>query len=511
MVSPSPAKKAKMEASSTGQSEVHVADLIHEERLKVCSSVSDFNFNAKRVQKLKGNGGFLKRECKSMVYYMHRDQRVQDNWAMIYAQKLALEHNLPLSVVCMITAKHPESTGCTLRTLDFCLKGLDEVQKELQTLNIGFNLITAQGSKHPGQDLGDFMIKNFEKPCVVADFSALRPHRKILRELMESMPEETAIFQVDAHNIVPVIVTSEKQEYAARTIRNKVMGKLNEFLTEFPPVTKHPHGKANNEPLNVKERLESLKLDKKVKPTNWANPGTRAGLKVLKGFGQHRLKRYGSKRNDPNENALSNLSPWFHIGHIAVQRAILYVKQYGNGSSEDKAGFIEEAVVRRELADNFCYYNENYDKIEGGFDWAKKTLKDHASDKREYIYTKEEFEGAKTHDELWNAAQLQLVNDGKIHGFMRMYWAKKILEWTNSPEEALETALFLNDHYSLDGLDANGYVGCMWSIVGIHDQGWTERAVFGKIRYMNYAGCKRKFDIQRYSAKHGGKSYKYKK
>ena len=252
-------------------------------------------------------------------------------------------------------------------------------------------------------------------------------------------------------------------------------------------MTKHPHGEVKTESLNAAEVLEGLEVDTKVKPSDWARPGTRAGLKILKGFGEHRLKRYSSKRNDPNENALSNLSPWFHIGHVAVQRAVLYVKAHGKGSSEDKAGFIEEAVVRRELSDNFCYYNKNYDQVKGGFDWAKKTLKDHSSDKREYVYSKGQLESAKTHDELWNAAQLQLVNDGKIHGFMRMYWAKKILEWTNNPEEALEIAIYLNDHYSLDGLDANGYVGCMWSIVGIHDQGWTERPVFGKIRLVDHS------------------------
>ena len=139
--------------------------------------------------------------------------------------------------------------------------------------------------------------------------------------------------------------------------------------------------------------------------------------------------------------------------------------------------------------------------MEGASEWAQKTLEDHAGDKREYVYSLEKLEGAKTHDELWNAAQLELVHLGKMHGFMRMYWAKKILEWTESPEQALEIALLLNDKYSLDGNDPNGYVGCMWSICGIHDMGWTERPIFGKIRYMNYNGCKRKFKIEGYVAR----------
>ena len=216
-------------------------------------------------------------------------------------------------------------------------------------------------------------------------------------------------------------------------------------------------------------------------------------LLYFQGFCAKRLGRYSTKRNDPNENACSNLSPWLHLGHLSAQRAVLHVKAYGKGSSEDKAGFVEEAVVRRELSDNFCFHNPNYDSVKGGSDWAQKSLAEHAKDPRDYIYTQQvqcsfmrieepilyvfplpctqEFESARTHDELWNSAQLQLTRDGKIHGFMRMYWAKKILEWTESPEEALAVAIRLNDHYSLDGCDANGYVGCMWSIVGIHDMG----------------------------------------
>eukprot|EP00252_Welwitschia_mirabilis_P013725 TRINITY_DN3022_c0_g1_i3.p1 TRINITY_DN3022_c0_g1~~TRINITY_DN3022_c0_g1_i3.p1 ORF type:complete len:340 (-),score=58.79 TRINITY_DN3022_c0_g1_i3:353-1372(-) len=160
--------------------------------------------------------------------------------------------------------------------------------------------------------------------------------------------------------------------------------------------------------------------------------------------------------------------------------------------------FLEELIIRRELADNFCFYQTHYDSLQGAWEWARKTLIEHASDKREHIYTREQLEKAETFDPLWNASQLEMVYHGKMHGFMRMYWAKKILEWTEGPDVALATAIYLNDKYELDGRDPNGYVGCMWSICGVHDQGWRERPVFGKIRYMNYAGCKRKFDTDRY-------------
>lgn len=503
MSTPPPAKKLKSEG-----------DLFHDERLKAASSPTEFDFNKKRVKLLGGSEAFLRQECKAIAYYMHRDQRVQDNWAMIYAQRLALEHGLPLHVIAMISSKHPEDTGATLRAVKFSLDGLEEIANNLRRLNVAFHLLLAQGNEAPGSQVAELMTK-INVGCLVVDFSALRPHRNIIQQIVKSSSiKGRPIYQVDAHNIVPVTVTSEKQEYAARTIRNKITVKLDEFLTQFPPVICHPHGDCTKTNRNfagtfsndVKEDwpkvLKSLKLDETVKPVEKFKAGTNAGIEALQSFVSKRIKIYDDKRNDPNTDACSNLSPWFHIGQLSVQRAVLYVKKH---ASKNSKSFIEEAVVRRELSDNFCFYNENYDKLEGATDWARKTLNDHRKDKREYVYTREQLEKALTHDRLWNAAQLQLRNEGKMHGFMRMYWAKKILEWTESPEVALADAIYLNDHYSLDGNDANGFVGCMWSICGIHDQGWGERAIFGKVRFMNFKGCQRKFDIEEYIKKHGSK------
>jgi deoxyribodipyrimidine photo-lyase len=160
--------------------------------------------------------------------------------------------------------------------------------------------------------------------------------------------------------------------------------------------------------------------------------------------------------------------------------------------------FLEELIVRKELADNYCFYNSNYDSFLGFPDWAKKTLDAHRHDKREFIYSLETLTEAKTHDDAWNAAQMQMVKTGYMHGYMRMYWAKKILEWTSSPEEALQFANTLNDQFELDGRDPNGYTGTAWAIGGVHDRPWGERPIFGMIRYMNAAGLKRKFDIGSY-------------
>ena len=199
-------------------------------------------------------------------------------------------------------------------------------------------------------------------------------------------------------------------------------------------------------------------------------------------------------RNDPTKPGQSNLSPYFHFGQLAPQRAALATPQAG----EHSASFLEELIIRRELSDNFTYYNDRYDSFDGLAAWAQQTLNDHRNDPRDYVYSLEQWEAARIHDELWNAAQNELITTGKLHGFMRMYWAKKILEWSSSPDEALAIGIYLNDAYALDGRDPNGYVGVAWSVGGVHDRAWFERPVYGKIRYMNANGCARKFDVKSY-------------
>ncbi|KAG0725286.1 Deoxyribodipyrimidine photo-lyase [Chionoecetes opilio] len=441
-------------------------------------------------------------DCDGVVYWMSRDQRVQDNWAMLFAQRLALKYKVSLHVVfCLV----PKFLDATIRHYQFMLKGLEEVESECRELSISFHLLPGE----PNAVLPEF-IKSHNIGGLVTDFSPLRLPRLWVKEVKKAIPQNIPMCQVDAHNIVPCKKASEKQEYSARTIRKKIHDKLPDFLTKFPPVIKHPHeSKGENEAVDWAAAEETLEVDMKVKAVEWAVPGTQAGLNTLDAFCLKRLRKYDKQRNDPNANALSNLSPWLHFGQISAQRCVLEVKRYKKQLKESVDNFIEETVVRRELGDNYCYYQENYDRLEGAYQWAITTLNDHKKDPRPYLYSLETLQEAHTHDELWNSAQIQLVKEGKIHGFMRMYWAKKILEWTASPETALETAIYLNDRYSLDGRDPNGYVGCMWSICGIHDQGWGERAVFGKIRYMNYDGCKRKFKIDGYVARYGGKKHKY--
>lgn len=497
MASQPPAKRRKEESSENGDD---ILASCMTKRAQVCASVADFKFNKKRVRLLSKSTD-ISDDCKAIAYWMWRDQRVQDNWALLYAQRMALKQEIPLVVCFCLPSKYLHST---FRQYSFMIKGLQQVEKELASLNINFHMLLGE----PNVVLPDF-VKSENIGGIIADFTPLRKPIKWLNDVMDKLPKNVPVCQVDSHNIIPCWQASPKLEYGARTIRPKIHNQMREFLTEFPPVIKHPHAGKASIKTDWKAVDEFIEVDRNVQEVNWAEPGTKAGLEMLESFCKDRLKFFATDRNNPTKEALSDLSPWFHAGQISVQRAILRVREFRGSSKDSVETFIEEAVVRRELADNFCFYNqEHYDSIKGAKDWAQKTLNDHAADKREYLYTREQLEKGQSHDDLWNAAQLQLVNEGKMHGFLRMYWAKKILEWTESAEEGLEISLYLNDKYSLDGTDPNGYVGCMWSVCGIHDQGWAERPVFGKIRYMNYNGCKRKFDVGEFVRKYGAATSK---
>ncbi|MFW9950450.1 MAG: deoxyribodipyrimidine photolyase, partial [Candidatus Thorarchaeota archaeon] len=225
--------------------------------------------------------------------------------------------------------------------------------------------------------------------------------------------------------------------------------------------------------------------------------GEKNARAALELFIQEKLQTYEKERNDPNKNCVSNLSPYLHFGQLSSQRVVLETVK-SKRIVNLKGSFYDEIIVRKELSDNFCFYSSDYDTFSCFQSWAKDTLNQHKRDKRDYQYSLTELEGGKTHDDLWNAAQTQMMNRGKMHGYLRMYWAKKILEWTETPEKALEFAIYFNDKYELDGRDPNGYAGIAWAIGGVHDRAWGERKVFGKIRYMSYDGMKRKFNVKQF-------------
>lgn len=452
--------------------------------------------NPKRMRYLKeGQQG-----SGPVIYWMSRDQRMQDNWALLFALEKAAEKGVPCAVAFNLVT---EFLGCGARQFVFMLKGLQELQPKLAAAGIPFFLL--QGD--PAQTIPK-LVSDTGAGLLVNDYSPLRLGRKWKDEVCAAV--FIPVCEVDTHNVVPVWVASDKREYGARTIRRKIQDKLPEFLTEYPQYPK-PAAWGASLPQPPAVDWEALLTEVRqrgaaVPEVSWAVPGEAAGLAALIGqpdsfLSPTRLALYGTKRNDPTiPQALSNLSPWLHFGQLSPQRAALEAAKLRPKFKESVEGFLEELVIRRELADNFCHYCPTYDSLDACYDWARDTLRVHTGDKREFLYTRDQLERGQTHDELWNAAQMEMVHRGKMHGFMRMYWAKKILEWTSSPEEALATAIFLNDKWFLDGRDPSGYTGCLWSVGGIHDQGWGERAIFGKIRYMNYAGCKRKFDIAKYVA-----------
>ncbi|PKU59588.1 deoxyribodipyrimidine photo-lyase [Dendrobium catenatum] len=435
-----------------------------------------------------------------VVYWMFRDQRSRDNWALIHAIHLANHSSAPIAVAFNLFHRFLNAHA---RQLGFMLRSLILLRLRLHELGIPFFLFR-----------GDAVdtIPKFLCECgasaLVTDFSPLRSVREWKAEICERVGERVRVYEVDAHNVVPVWVASNKLEYSAKTIRAKIQRVLPEYLVEFPEISKPDLEWGLEDPKEIDwEELvaEVLREGGEVPEIEWCEPGEDAAMEALmgakEGFLTRRLKNYSTDRNNPlKPRALSGLSPYLHFGQISAQRCALEARKLKNSHPQAVETFLEELIVRRELADNFCYYQPHYDSFLGAWDWARRTLMDHAADKREHLYTRDELEKAKTADLLWNASQLEMVHHGKMHGFMRMYWAKKILEWTSGPEEALAIALYLNDKYEIDGRDPSGYVGCMWSICGVHDQGWKERAVFGKIRYMNYAGCKRKFDVDGYIA-----------
>jgi len=429
---------------------------------------------------------------------MSREVRVDDNWALLYAQQLAIENKKALVVIFNLVPKFLEAA---IRGFDWILQSAKEVETKLMNYNIPMKLLIGL----PANTIPLF-CQEYNVSAMIADHNPLRVTRQWKIDVSKKLKTMSIpLFQVDAHNVVPVWVTSPKLEYAARTIRPKIHQQLSHYLTEFPAVIKQEPPNLpqslrdiNNNRNDWQKAYDSLEVDRTITLPSLFKPGEQAGKEMLSSFLNHRIIHYDEHRNDPNKKALSDLSPYFHFGNLAPQRAILEAKKHSRRYSKSVEVFVEEALVRRELSDNYCYYNNNYDNLRGAPDWAQKTLNDHRNDHRDFLYTLGELEAGVTHDDLWNAAQLQMVRDGKMHGYIRMYWAKKILEWTESPEQALEFSIYLNDRFSIDGRDSNGYVGCGWAICGIHDQGWAERNIFGKIRYMNYEGCKRKFDVNGY-------------
>jgi len=522
-------RKRKLAANKKGKSDIpsilqvphvrkeYLPEWMNKERTKVLTIGTEI---VQPIRESSKNNDGMGEQC--VVYWMQRDVRTVDNWAILYAEYLSRKNNVPLKVIYVLPPPPSVSTtssdslekggkempplvndiNMTQRHGSFLIQGLKLVEEELTVKNVQFDVLMPSSRHEVGNTIHRYATEDNSCIAMICDFTPLRGFREWMEDQASPLLDgsNVPLYQVDAHNIVPCWFASPKLEVGARTLRPKITKLLPAFLTQFPTFEGNSHIDETKLTKSIawKECESYLNMDESVPSVAW-EAGTKAALKRFVEFCNDKtegLKHFDSLRNDPNLDFISsNMSPWINYGHVSFQRLALDAKalhRHPNGT----AAFIEEGIVRRELSDNFIYYKrDNYDQLSAAAQWAQDSLQLHSIDKREYVYTLNELETAQTHDKLWNAAQIQMTDKGMMHGFLRMYWAKKILEWTESPAIALRTALYLNDRYSLDGNDPNGFTGVGWSIMGIHDMGWKERPIFGKIRFMNYAGCRRKFKV----------------
>ena len=447
------------------------------------------------IQKMSGDLRVLVRRAgppnangSCVVYWMQRAQRAQDNPALDVAVGLGNELRKPVVV---FFAPVPFYPGANERHFRFLATGIADIADGLSRRGIGF--VFRPYSEHS-------LLKFCHQVCpavVVGDENPLRETEAWRQKVAGSLT--VPFWTVDADVIVPSRLLG-REHYAARTIRPRILELLPKFL-------KQPDNPVAHVPCLAPPQLSSADwredftrgwtLDRSVPPVNNWRGGSQEALRLLDYFVREKLGTYPEGRNQPESDATSRLSPYLHFGHIGPHSIALRVQQEGVPETAKQA-FLEQVIVRRELAVNFVRFNPVYDSMECLEPWADKSFAQHASDRRPVIYSKEQLDNAETHDPLWNAAQKQMVLTGWMHNYLRMYWAKKILEWSPSIASAYQRAIWLNDRYELDGRDPNGYAGVAWAIVGKHDRPWFERPVFGQVRYMSLASTGRKFDSKRY-------------
>ena len=380
-----------------------------------------------------------------IIYLCEREIRAKDNFALQLALQKSKELNLPLKIF------HPKINYEYNPKQKFIDNQIIQAEKQFKNIGLDFEVI----EKTPAE-----IIKNLRPALIIFDFNPILK-RKYLKNA------DFKIYEIDGHNIIPARFVSDKQEFSAATMRRKIYYNIYPFLTEFDNLT-----------------TEKVEADY-----------------ILEDFIKNKLLYYAEYKNDISKDVLSGLSKYLNLGFISSQRVALEVIK-SEVDDINKEVFLEELIVRKELADNFCLYANSFKDFSGISNWAKMSLENHMYDIRPYIYSIKELEKAKTHDTLWNATQIQLIREGTIHGYLRMYWAKKILEWTPSPKEALKIAIYLNNKYAYDSPSTNGYVGILWAIAGLHDRAFVDYPVTGKIRRMTYDSLKRKYDLGDYLNKY---------
>lgn len=429
---------------------------------------------------------------KYILYWMQQSQRAEWNHALEYAIQRANETGLPLVAGFGLTDNYPEAN---LRHYRFMLEGLRETQHELGRR--GIRLIVRRGNPD------DIALKlGEEASLIICDRGYLR-HQKAWRKRVAEKAK-CEVTQVETDVVVPVEVVSGKAETGARTLRPKIHKHLDDYLSAIES-TRVVHdslgfGIYGEDLHNPDDLLQKLKIDRSVPPVPFFRGGASEARKLFEEFLENRLKGYCEHRNRPETDYVSHMSKYLHFGQISPLYLALKIINAENIPRKDRDCYLEELLVRRELAQNFVHFTENYDSFECLPPWARVTLNIHRDDERPYRYSKERLETAGTHDPYWNAAMREMKYTGYMHNYMRMYWGKKILEWSETPEQAYKTALELNNKYFIDGRDPNAFAGIGW-VFGLHDRPWPERKIFGNVRFMSAEGLKRKADADAYIGK----------
>jgi deoxyribodipyrimidine photo-lyase len=430
-----------------------------------------------------------------VLYWMQASQRTRFNHALEYAIARANELKQPIVVCFGLMDDYPEAN---LRHYTFMLEGLREVEQALAKRKIPFvirhgqpHLVALQIAKHAS--------------LVICDRGYFRHQKQWRDHLADHAGRE--VIEIESDVVVPVDEVSDHAEFAARTIRPKIHKLLSAYLMKLPAErVRFPAKKIDIQSdidlSDLPVTLKKMKIDRAVVPSPYFKGGQDEGKKLLTRFLRGKLAGYDERSNDPASQGTSMLGAYLHFGQLSPVDIALTIKT-ADSPQVDRDSYLEQLIVRRELAMNFVNFNPKYDSYECLPAWARQTLAAHRADKREYTYTLHQLETASTHDKYWNAAQKEMLLTGYMHNYMRMYWGKKILEWKRTPEEAYKETIHLNNKYFLCGRDPNSYASVGW-LYGLHDRPWTRRPIFGTVRYMNAAGLERKFDMDAYVEMVGG-------
>jgi deoxyribodipyrimidine photo-lyase len=456
----------------------------------------------KALQKLAENSrvtirreGAPKPDGTCVVYWMQRAQRGLNNAAVDCAVDIANELGLPLLVYFSAISNFPNAN---LRHYVFLNQGLPDIEADLAERNISFVV------RRPPNNSLDKLLEEVNAAFLIGDENPCREPERWRRVIAKR--RHIPFWTIDADVVVPSKLFP-KPQYGAYVLRPRLYRELPNYLRPLKnPKAQHSWARPKNFdsfPVDRDITAGWKNFDRTVRPVEGFVGGSHAARKRLKHFVQHLLADYDKQRNQPTVDGSSRLSPYLHFGHIGPTEIALAVDAAAKKHTslkEARDSLFNELLVWRELAVNFVKYTPNYDSAECAETWARQSLAEHARDPREWTYTLEQLERGETHDELWNASQLQMVHFGWMHNYMRMYWGKKILEWSRDPATAFAHAVALNDKYELDGRDPNGYAGIAWAIVGKFDRPWFDRPIFGKIRYMSAGSTGKKFDSQGYIA-----------